>query len=227
MGKLGLGYGSEFHLLRFLGRHRNLLDKKILWSLGYLNGHVEWLDYKFAPKMEIPDKEYVGIDFLESHPNYLVIKESWKGYWPSTNRAQNWDAICKIKDEWILIEAKAHANEMISNSAASEKSKDFITTSFNKLKRDIRVSSKNDWNVKYYQKANRVLFLKFLLDNNIKARLLFIYFINGYSRDGIQYGVKSIKEWSSLINEQNEYLGIKNNMYLKDKIVDLVINVDK
>jgi len=35
MAELGYGYGSEFHLLRMLGRHRNSFDKKILDKLGY------------------------------------------------------------------------------------------------------------------------------------------------------------------------------------------------
>jgi len=30
MGKMALGYGSEFHLLRWTGRHRNEFDKRVI-----------------------------------------------------------------------------------------------------------------------------------------------------------------------------------------------------
>lgn len=30
MGEMGMGYGSECHLLRYLGRHRRALDARIL-----------------------------------------------------------------------------------------------------------------------------------------------------------------------------------------------------
>ena len=33
MAEMGLGYGSEFQLLRFLGHHRNELDRLILMMM--------------------------------------------------------------------------------------------------------------------------------------------------------------------------------------------------
>ena len=89
--------------------------------------------------------------------------------------AQNWDAICKIDNEWILIEAKAHKDEILSNSTASEPSKQFISDRFNEIKLKYGLTSKEDWNYKYYQKANRILFLEYLQANNIKAKLLFVF----------------------------------------------------
>ena len=227
MAKLGYGYGSEFHLLRLLGRHRSSFDLKILQALGYSNKKIEWLDYKYDSKKLIPDKEYVGIDFLENSADYKSLKDSWRNYWPSSNNAQNWDAICKIDNEWILIEAKAHKDEMNSNSKASKKSRIFISERFDEIKAKYGITSQNDWNKNYYQKANRILFLEYLKDNNIRAKLLFVYFVNGYRKGGEQLGVTSIAQWTDLIKKQDEYLGISNNKLIKDNIVDLIVNIDK
>ena len=159
--------------------------------------------------------------------NFQQLKTSWSKYWPSPNNAQNWDAICKIDNEWILIEAKAHKDEMNSDSKASEKSKIFISDRFDKIKTKYGITSQNDWNKNYYQKANRILFFEYLMDNNIRARLLFVYFVNGYRKSGEQLGVTSIAQWTDLIKKQDEYLGISNNKRIKDNIVDLIINIDK
>ena len=45
MGMMGVGYGSECHLPRYLGRHRALLDRRVLDVTGATA--VEWLDYPF------------------------------------------------------------------------------------------------------------------------------------------------------------------------------------
>ena len=43
MADIGYGYGSEWHLLRFLGYHRNALDSPILRATG--GQEIEWLDF--------------------------------------------------------------------------------------------------------------------------------------------------------------------------------------
>jgi len=227
MAEMGIGYGSEFHLLRYLGRHRNLLNERILSLLGYSNLNVYWLDYKFDFSKVVPDREFIGIEFLKERPDFEKLKNSWKEHWPSMNNAQNWDAICKIDNEWILVEAKANKNEIFSNSQATENSKNFISQKFNDIKKKFGIVTGHDWNCKYYQKANRILFLNYLLENGIEAKLLFIYFVNGYKKNGIQSGVKSKSEWLQLIKEQDDYLGITQSKALKDKILELIIDIEE
>lgn len=48
MGKMGNGYGSEFHLLRYLGYHRQELNRAIEKETGGLV--TEWLDFAFGRK---------------------------------------------------------------------------------------------------------------------------------------------------------------------------------
>ncbi len=67
MSKIGYGYGSEWHLLRYLGYHRALLSQKVGEALGA--GSVEWLDFPFA-KDGAPlqdDREFRGLEFLSPY----------------------------------------------------------------------------------------------------------------------------------------------------------------
>ncbi len=48
MAEIGHGYGSEWHLLRFLGRHRANLGAAIQRLIGC--DTISWLDFPFDPK---------------------------------------------------------------------------------------------------------------------------------------------------------------------------------
>jgi len=45
-GGFGNGYGSECHLLRYLGRHRDRLNAEVCRETG--GSDVRWLDFPFA-----------------------------------------------------------------------------------------------------------------------------------------------------------------------------------
>ena len=66
MGKIGHGYGSEWHLLRYLGYHREHLTS---WTTRVTGGNsIDWIDFPFSTK-NAPledDKEYIGIDFIQN-----------------------------------------------------------------------------------------------------------------------------------------------------------------
>lgn len=108
MGKIGYGYGSEYHLLRFMGRHRRLLDQRVLASTG--GDSVEWLDFCFHLAKPWLDAEIKGLDFM---PQGHAALEAWKDWWPKGSGIHNWDAVGRTQRggsvEWLLVEAKAHA----------------------------------------------------------------------------------------------------------------------
>ena len=68
MAKIGHGYGSESHLLRWMGRHRNLFDQYVSKSVGRLGSPIHWLDFNFAPNNPWPDSELKGLEFLYDRP---------------------------------------------------------------------------------------------------------------------------------------------------------------
>ncbi len=220
MGKMAIGYGSEFHLLRLLGRHRNELNKAILSELK-ISSRIEWLDFPYNKKTDTYDGEYIGVDFLE----IPGIEKKWEKCWPSKKNAMNWDAIAKINDEWLLFEAKAHAGELKSNSRASKESQKKIKESFDNLASNRGIKITNDWLKQYYQKANRLLFLHFLRSQGIKAKLVFIYFINGYEKD--TKSIKSKNEWKSILKKQDDYLNISTNKWIKDNVYNIFIDAIK
>lgn len=107
MAEIGDGYGSEWHLLRYLGRHRDDLDRRVSVETGATS--VRWRDFPFDSEKPRLDREWEGLEFLPlRHPARLA----WAQYWPQSGTQQNWDAVGQAKidgaDEWLLIEAKAH-----------------------------------------------------------------------------------------------------------------------
>jgi len=219
MAEMGLGYGSEFQLLRFLGHHRHELEGSILRNTKInpdLTYNMDWLDYPKDKTRKSLDGEYTGIDFL---PPKLQkkISENWKKYWPKNG--QNWDAIlyCSplvpnspLEDQWIIVEAKAHIKELESPCQAKDKESVKKIESAFEATQHFNIKPNNSWFKQYYQLANRLAFINFLLDNGIQCSLLNIYFINGWANKP-EKNVLNIGTWKEAINAEYSYLGINNN----------------
>ena len=78
MAEIGLGYGSEFQLMRFLGHHRNYLNRIIQDSLKN-EGVIEWLDFPVNENRCSGDGEWKGIECFKGHlANYEEINKKWK-----------------------------------------------------------------------------------------------------------------------------------------------------
>jgi hypothetical protein len=230
MAEMGLGYGSEFQLLRFLGHHRNELEQYILQHTKInenLEYSMEWLDYPKDDKRKSLDGEHTGIDFLDKKIK-TRISENWKKYWPQNG--QKWDAVIycspivpdtNLKDKCIIVEAKAHLKEGIEkgSDAKDEKSIKKINDAFEATQKRFEIKTQNDWKKKYYQFANRLAFVNFMLDNGIECSLLNIYFLNGWPNK--PENVLEINAWKELINAEYSYLGINDiaKKYISDIFV--------
>src|SRR6266849_5874705 len=118
VGKMGNGYGSEFHLLRYLGYHRHALNRAVEKETG---GRVsDWLDFAFGGEGKL-GKEWKGLDFVESGSD---VKSAWMKFWPQTGNVPNRDAVGLLdlnsRVEYLLVEAKAHVEELQSSCSASK-----------------------------------------------------------------------------------------------------------
>jgi hypothetical protein len=115
---MGDGYGSECHLLRYLGRHRALLNQRVLEVTGATA--IEWLDYPFDQSRAWQDGEWKGLDFVSDN---TPAKAAWRSTWPQGGNAPNWDAIGRLRlgpgEAWLLVEAKANIEELRSSCKAS------------------------------------------------------------------------------------------------------------
>lgn len=230
MGKIGFGYGSEWHLLRHLGYHREYLSQNILNVTG--GSSVEFLDFDFS-KENAPlqdDKEFLGLEFIRDEQ----VQEKWKSFWAQTGNSQNWDAVGKIhfdnRDEWLLVEAKGHIGEINSDCGATNPtSKQKIFTALEKASQVFGNQSKpvENWLKNYYQYANRLAVLHFLMNEcvpSINARLLFIYFY-GENRENAKCP-QNEQEWFPAIQEMNDWLGVDKNCELTKRVHYLFLPVN-
>ena len=230
MAQIGHGYGSEWQLLRMLGHHRDYFFKELRRQLHLPQGaEIHWLDYGFDKSNVSGDKEYKKREFFKAIPEIFtpeVISDfNEDDFGAKLN--QNWDGIFWVDKTVYLVEAKAHVKEIISDCQSDkEQSLSIIEGYFKKTREDLDISSNNDWKKVYYQMANRVAFLNLLLSHDIEAKLVNIYFVNGYEKKvkdpesdkyyTIQNKNTSVEDWKNAIIEEESYLGITE---LRNKII--------
>lgn len=221
MGQIGHGYGSEWHLLRLLGRHRNHLNRLILETVP--GQHLEWLDHEFDPSQFTGDRELVGLGFLpEDHP----ARSAWRQVWPSSGNSQNWDAVARIDGRgWLLVEAKGNLEEIRSSCGAKEnRSKAMIGAALSATREHLGCAPDADWLTPYYQYANRLVVLDHLVRHGEDAHLLFIYFCG--DRGGPRRTCPSDPaEWAQALALQQRALGLPDEHVLSNRIHRLFLDV--
>ncbi len=227
MAKMGYGYGSECHLLRWMGRHRKQFENNIVGLIGRRCDHIEFLDFHFKTSELWPDAELKGLEFL---PTNHLVHSAWETYWPQEGNVQNWDAIGKFEgengEEWLLIEAKAHTEELVSKCGAKERGglpiiRNAFQTTIQQLGIKTDVAS---WLVPYYQYANRLAVLSFLHSHNIRANLLNIYFIGDIFHKGWT-SPQNTEGWIPSLADLKSHLGISSGHKLKPFVHDLFLSI--
>ena len=166
--------------------------------------------------------EYRDEDFLEKLGILNKIKFSLSDFWP--DNGPQWDALGVSEDEIILVEAKANIPEIVSpgTGAKNPKSISKIRNSLDEVKKYLNISNDINWTGTFYQYVNRIAHLYYLREKNqIKAHLLFIYFIN----DITVHGPKTKDEWLGAIQTMECYLGLNKKHKLKKYIHDVFIDV--
>jgi hypothetical protein len=231
MGTIGHGYGSEFHLLRYLGYHRRDLNHAIEQLIS--GRVVGWLDFRFDARKEFPhlDSEWRGLEFLGPDS---IVQAAWSKFWPQTGNPPNWDAIGLLQLDWqmefILVEAKAHIEEVRSDCGAREEGgRNKIRDAFADTIRDHALNaSPEQWLTPYYQYANRLATLHFLLKQKVPSRLLFIYFLGD---DPHSYGSpvtcpKDEQQWrEGCLGDVYRQLGISGGSELEGRVHTLFLPV--
>jgi hypothetical protein len=227
MAKMGCGYGSECHLLRFLGRHRQELNRRVLEAVG--SERIEWLDFGFQPKGRWQDAEITGLDFL---PEGHAARTEWRDWWPrghGNRGVHTWDAVGQVRvngtDEWLLVEAKANLEELQPDCGAkSPRSVATIERAFAETRRALGVPEDRDWCHGYYQLCNRLAALSFLNSHDVPARLLLIYFV-GDRGDAGRTCPADEGEWQHALRAQAEHVGLPEAHPLADRIHQLFLPV--
>jgi hypothetical protein len=224
MAEMGIGYGSECHLLRYLGRHRNRFDEYVLNATDA--DTIAWLDYPFDSSKTWLDGEFTGLDFLKSkHP----ARREWANVWPRQGNPPNWDAVGRIRrngaNEWLLVEAKANVQELKSSCKAKEEGgRPLIARTLAAVKSKLGVAEDRDWLNGYYQYCNRIAVLEILNRHEAPARLLFIYFV-GDKGDATRTCPTDAAEWQSSLDAQNAHVGLATHHPLSNRVHELFLDV--
>lgn len=206
MAEIALHRGSEWHLMRLLGRHRRFLDSRL--AAAFETEMIEWLDYPVNPLKPSKDQEWEGLKFLpESMQN---IRSAWEAHWPRTGSEMNWDAVAWSRygprRELLLFEAKANLNELHSNCGAkAQGGLPAIRSALDAAKTALNVDPSADWLRRYYQYANRLVVLNFLVQHGLPTRMIFIYFTGDENGSGCP---KSREDWLPALEKQKAHLGL-------------------
>lgn len=224
MSKIGKGYGSEYHLLRWLSKRPSDFNKKVAEQLSLSGTSIEW------PHDE-NGGEWKGIEFLTPTPE---LQAQWSKFWPTGRGIHNWDAIGKVTGpggaEWLLVEAKAHTNEILSDCKASNPdSIEMIQNAFLQVKNALGVDARKDWMHGCYQFANRLATLWFLQEHKISAHLLFMYF-TGDKRpvspnSQWNHDCPADEEgWNDALTKQADLIGLPTVHHLSPRIHKLFLS---
>jgi hypothetical protein len=205
MAVIGAGYGSECHLLRYLGRHRRAFDARVGAAIG---GEVlGWLDFHFDPGQVWPDGERKGIDFVED----AAVQAAWRAWWPQGSGIHSWDAIGRYRvggeEGWLLVEAKANLEELASDCKAKPAGgRAQIEAALAEVKRALGVDAGRDWLCGHYQHANRIAALHFLVSHGVAARLLYVYFCG--DRTPSRSCPADAAGWCAALEAERKHLGL-------------------
>ncbi len=221
MAQLGYGYGSEFHLLRWMGRHREALNGKVQELTG-LKG-IQWLDFEFDKENDIPDRELKGLSFLSKDTRGEDVINDFKNRncersWPQKGELMNWDAVGRAGDTYILCEAKAHVGEIDEKHDPGDSSTvGQRARAFEFAKNKVGALPEADWMHNFYQMANRLYILALLHEHDIKAILLNIYFCGDKFRG--RMCPSNPNGWRKIIDKEYKKLGISDAMKQHDSFV--------
>ena len=210
--------------------HGSLKDLQVAINVKkkYLNAEISKvigkqikIDWK-SPLQSDDYAEYRDEDFLIKLGVLNKMKYPLSISWP--NNGPQWDALGVSENEIILVEAKANIPEMVSSGTKAKiTSRSKIKNSLDEVKKCLSVSDSIDWTGIFYQYVNRIAHLYYLREKNqIKAHLLFIYFIN----DITVHGPKTKDEWLGAIQTMECYLGLDKKHKLRKYIHDIFIDVN-
>ena len=227
MSKVGYGYGSEYHLLRYLGYHRGALKAQVDQATG--GELINWLDFPFsASPRRFYHAEWQGIGFLRDNEQAGNVHEAWRSFWPQTGTAPSWDAVGIMRKAgetaWLLVEAKAHLGELKSDCAASVRARPLIERALGQTKQTLGVAADCRWTSPYYQFCNRLAILDFLLQHGVTADVLFLYFTGDrFARDPSIVCPQSAIEWEPALATMHETVGWPGNGALASHVNELFL----
>ena len=164
--------------------------------------------------------EYRDTAFLE-----LVsaghLKLSLDTFWP--RRGPQWDALGVVNSEVLLVEAKAHLQELCSPAtAAGLPSLKVIESALSAASEAFRARPLAGWSSVFYQLANRFAFLHFLNSRGVPARLALVNFVG----DDELRGPASAGEWRAAYEIVHHVMGIPARHPYSERVAEVFVDVN-
>ena len=200
--------GSLKWIQYLVNDHPSVLDQ----AIGF--GPVRW----HSPLASDQYAEYWDADFLDLL-GVRNLARPLDTFWPRSG--PRWDALGVNKSgALVLVEAKAHADELQTASSAGPDSLVMIERAFAELASAWGVQLTPAWTTTYYQYANRLAHAFFL--NELNARPAILAFVNCIG-DVTMHGPTSRQEWEDTIESVHRALGVENSLppYVTDAFVDV------
>ena len=197
--------GSRKWLQELVNDCPKLLDEAIRRETNEIATPIDWV----SPLADDKFKEPRDAEFLERLGVNLDCVPLNK-FWP--RRGPQWDALGRTDGgQVILVEAKAHIDELLSSCGATNaRSLSLIHESLESVKSYVGARSSDSWMELFYQYGNRLAHLYLLRTlNGIPAFLVNLYFLN--ANEMLQYGntvPKTVARWEDAIAKQEGFLGI-------------------
>lgn len=145
--------------------------------------------------------EYRDTEFLEVLGLRRYAPELAQ-FWPAGG--PHWDALARIENGCILVEAKSHVSEIYGTGCrAGLRALATINAALDETKRWLGVPTRTNWTGNLYQTANRYAHLHFLREKcSLEAYLVNVYFV------GDPRTPTSEQQWRAGIQEVNVEMGI-------------------
>lgn len=203
--------GSLKWIQRAVNRRPSVLDSLLLPQIPDAS-RLRWL----SPVEADGYAEYRDKSFLQ-HVGHPELAPALSAFWPQ--RGPQWDALARTESgEVILVEAKAHLDEVVSGGIqAGPKSKAGIESALATVVASLGASPKLPWTGPFYQTANRLAHLHFLTANRIPARLVFVCFVG----DPEMKGPQSADEWRGALHMVRALLGLPRRHRLSDRLIEI------
>ena len=201
-----------------------LLEEQIICKLNPLANKIHW-----RSPLKIDDyAEYYDQDFVDKL-GVCLDEMPLRSFWPRSG--PRWDGLgVTNKDQYLLVEAKAHVRELCSSmGATSDASINRIVDSLSKTKEFMRADARADWTRPFYQHANRLAHLYLLRElNGVDAYLVNVYLLKDEDMKKSDTIVpQTIREWKSAILTEEIVLGIRPRHGLSSRIVNVFIDVEE
>ena len=195
--------------------HPGVLDVALLPTLSPAKS-IAWV----SPRSEHGFAEYRDAGFLEAL-GCSDLAPALAAFWPS--RGPQWDALGRSdRGDLLLVEAKAHIAEILSEgSKAGPESRVRIEAALNEAARTIGASPRAPWIETFYQLANRLAHLDWLMRQGKPAWLVLVNFVG----DKDMSGPGTAEAWHAAYEVAWHVMGVPARAPIMKRIIHAEIDV--